>query len=396
MNTTLFFALALTVSADISPELKPKPEIIQKLKDLKPGHAVILGKADVVGEFNDTAKKWNLDKTGPQGRDFSIKMCYANDRQRALFCGANHGVPHRLNDVWEFDLASLTWAMIYAPDLNRDYMGLGKDYSDVEFKDGTFITKRGGPGIIAHSWWGLSYDSDSKRLFLMNTWVTERKKMAVLIGAKPEDLTECPPLWSFDTVSKTWKFHRTEKPYPLAPFGGMMEYLPTLKKTMWHTNNWQMQASWTYDLKTNQWTNINANGDKKVFEKQATQPEQVGYYDPKREMIIAHRHWETSHYSVKDNAWKQVINEPKDSTVVPYGHDAFAPMYWDANSGHGLLVEFKTGTIWSYDPDAIRWKKLTYEGDPIPKGGKKLAYADPTHNALIIIDGTTVWAYRYQ
>ena len=57
-------------------------------------------------------------------------------RTRALFAGANHGSPHRLNDVWEFDLPSLTWAMLYAPDLPRGYADLGKDTSDVEFKDG--------------------------------------------------------------------------------------------------------------------------------------------------------------------------------------------------------------------------------------------------------------------
>jgi hypothetical protein len=57
-------------------------------------------------------------------------MVWAPERKRALYCGANHGVPHRLNDVWEFDLPSLSWVMLYAPDLPRDYAGMGKDFSD--------------------------------------------------------------------------------------------------------------------------------------------------------------------------------------------------------------------------------------------------------------------------
>ena len=137
-------------------ELLVNETVAAKIKALKPNHAVLVGEAKVVGDFNEVAKRWNLHKTGPRGRDFTIKMVWAPERRSVLFCGANHGVPHRLNDVWEFDLSALTWFMLYAPDNPRDYTGLGKDFSDVEFKDGILITKRGGPAIIAHTWWGLT------------------------------------------------------------------------------------------------------------------------------------------------------------------------------------------------------------------------------------------------
>ena len=39
---------------------------------------------------------------------------------------------------------------------------------------------------------------------------------------------------------------------------------------------------------------------------------------------------------------------------------------------------------------------LAPEGDPMPTGGKRLAYVDPALNAVVVIDGTTVWAYRYR
>lgn len=395
MNTLPLLLLATTLGAGIEPSLPAKTAIIEKLKSLPPGRAILLGKADVVGEFNETAKKWELDRTGPRGRDFSIKMVFAADRQRALFCGANHGVPHRLNDVWEFDLPSLTWAMLYAPDHNRDYAGLGKDPSDVEFKNGTFVTKRGGPGIIAHTWWGLTYDTDRKRLLMMNTWVTDQKKMASLLGAKPEDLATCPPLWSFDPATKKWEYHRTEKPFPVAIFGGMLEYLPPMKQTMWHANNWQMHGSWLYDAGKNAWQNARANDDPKAFETEAPEPEQVGYYDPKRKQLIVQRHWSTHHYDIMTNRWKRVRQDPKDSTEVPYGHDAYSPMCLDEPTGQGLLVEFKTNTLWSYDPETVKWKKLAPAGDPMPTGGKRLAYADPVAGVFVIIDGTSVWAYRH-
>jgi len=388
--------LFLMLASPIVAAEPAKPDVIAKLKALKPNHAVLLGKADVLGEFNDTAKRFNLHKTGPQSRDFTIKMCWAADRERVLFCGANHNVPHRINDVWEFDLGTLTWNMLYAPDNARDYTMLGKDYSDVKFRDGLFITDRGGPGIIAHTWWGLTYDETRHELLFMNTWVTDKKKCAELLKANPDEVYNGPPLWGFDPAKKTWKAYKQEKPYPVAIFGGLLEYIPDLKSTVWHANNWQMHGTWKYDGKANSWVNLKSNGDDKTFVKEAAEPEQVGYYDTKRHQLIIQRHKSTHHYDVKSNAWKKVIAEEKDSEKVPYGHDAFSPFYYDAKSGHGILMENKLNRLWAYDPEKTTWTKLQPEGDPMPTGNRRLAYCDPKHNVFVLIDGVTVWAYRYQ
>ena len=241
-------------------ELPVNEKVAAKIKALKPSQAVLLGEAKVMGDFNEVAKHWNLHKTGPRGRDFTIKMVWAPERQRVLFCGANHGVPHRLNDVWEFDLSRLTWLMLYAPDNARDYTGLGKDFSDVEFRDGIFITKRGGPAIIAHTWWGLTYDPKRRMMLFMNTWVTNKKKMVELLGDDPAKLYAGPPLWGFSPESGRWRMLKTPSPAPRPIFGGWLEYVPELKGTLWHANNWQMRASWLYDAKAGSWRNLQANG----------------------------------------------------------------------------------------------------------------------------------------
>jgi len=219
--------LALPVVAEekksaLEPALAARADVAAKLRGLKPGHGVTLGEAAVVGEFNETARRWQLHKTGPRARDFTLKICWAPDRKRAFFCGANHGVPHRLNDVWEFDLPSLTWVMLYAPDLTRGYNDLGKDTSDVVFSDGVLSAKRGGPAVIAHTWWGLTYDPARRELLFMNTWVTNRKKAVEALGGDPSELYEGPPLWSFDPWSRKWKAIKTDKPRPRPIFGGML------------------------------------------------------------------------------------------------------------------------------------------------------------------------------
>ena len=108
--------LAGSVAGTIEPALAPDPAVLRALARLERNQAVVLGNARVVGEFNQVARRFQLDRTGPLGRDYSIKMVWAPDRKRALFAGANHGGPHRLNDVWEFDLGALTWVLLYAPD----------------------------------------------------------------------------------------------------------------------------------------------------------------------------------------------------------------------------------------------------------------------------------------
>jgi hypothetical protein len=67
-------------------------------------------------------------------------------------------------------------------------------------------------------------------------------------------------------------------------------------------------------------------------------------------------------------------------------------MYHDPISGDGLLVQFQTTTLWSYNPDARLWTKLSPEGAPMPTGNRRLAYFDPAHDVFVVIDGTTVWA----
>lgn len=390
------FAAEPVPAVPVHPAVPVNEAAVVKLRSLKANHAVLLGSAQVLGEFNDVAKKYELPRTGPRGRDFTIKMVWAAERRRALFCGANHNVPHRINDVWEFDLGALAWILLYAPDNPRDYTGIGKDFSDVEFRDGILITKRGGPAIIAHTWWGLTYDPELKAMLFMNTWVTEQKKAVEQLGGDPTKLYAGPPLWAFTPQTGRWKMLATDKPYPRPIFGGLLEYLPELRGSMWHANNWQMQASWLYDAKSNAWKNLQANGASADFARHAAEPEQVGYYDSKRQLLITHRHKATAHYDPKNNAWKKVIDAPKDSETVPYGHDAYSPMVHDPVSGHGLLVEFKTHTLWAYDPEQTSWTRLRPEGDPMPEGGKRLAYFDPAHNAFVIIDGTKVWAYRRQ
>ncbi len=372
------------------------PAVARALKALAPNEAVALGAARVVGEFNETARRFGLDRSGPRGRDYTLKMVWAPERRRALFAGANHGSPHRLNDVWEFDLAALRWILLYAPDLPRNYAGLGEDSSDVEFRDGLLLTRRGGPAVIAHTWWGLTYDPVQRQMLFMNTWVTDQAAAVRRLGGDPAALYKGAPLWAFSPSEGRWSALKAPPPTPPAPFAAMLEHVPALGGSIWHMNNWQMRATWLFDAQRNRWTNLRANADSGDFHAQAPGAELVGYHDPGRGLVVAQRGRNTYHFDVARRRWSKVIAAEADSDAVPDGHDARTPFYFDQRSGHGLLIELRARVLWAYDPDRVRWTRLQPAGSPMPTGQRLLAYADAAHNVLVVVDGTAVWAYRYR
>ncbi len=376
--------------------LSPDPAVLKRIKTLAPNQAVSLGQARTVGDFNDIARHFNLDKTGPRARDYTLKMVWAPERKRALFTGANHGSPHRLNDVWEFDLAAMAWILLYAPDNPRSYSGLGHDSSDVLFRDGVLITRRGGPAIIAHTWSGLTYDPVNQRLLFMNTWPIKQDKSISRIGGDPAQRYIGPPLWAFSPATGEWSLLRTEPPVPQVPPGAMLEFVPELEGAIWHMNNWQMRATWLYKVDENQWIKLAASEKSNNFQAQAPSRELVGYHDPVRKQVIAHQGRGTFHFDTNTRTWTKVYETPDEdkSTSVPDGHDAKNVFYYDPASGNGLLIDFGSRSLWSYDPDRIEWKKLTPEGDPLPSGRRMLAYFDQARNVLVVIDDLQVWVYR--
>jgi hypothetical protein len=388
-------SLALAQDA-IRPRLEPDARVIETLRNLEENQAVVLGKARVVGDFNDVARRYGLERTGPRGRNFTVKMVWAPERKRALFAGANHATPHRLNDVWEFDLASLTWVLLYAPDNSRSYRGLGSDYSDVRFEDGILVTRRGGPAIIGHTWWGITYDPEQREMLFMNTWPADHDKAIQLVGGDPSQRFTGPPLWSFTPQSGKWQMIRTQAPWPKAPAGAMLEYVDELKGSVWHSNNWNMRGTWLFDSRSRKWTDLKPNAERADFKVQAPSLEQVGYYDPVRRILVSQRFSDTFHFELRTRTWKQVHDAPDKSDRVPYGHDARTPFYYDPVSGHGLLFDLTSSALWSYDPGRIAWTRLQPSGDPVPAGKRRLAYFDPARNVLVVIDDTTVWAYRYR
>lgn len=356
---------------------------------LASNHATMLGPAAVTGPFNETARRFSLDRTGPRGRDFSRRMVWSPSRSRALFLGANHGSPHRLNDVWEFDLPSLSWILLYAPDLPRGYGDLGPDSSDVLYRDGVLVTRNGGPAVIGHTWSGLTWDEHRKMVVFMNTWPVNVDAMVRSLGKDPSDRDRSPPLWVFDPASRQWARLPTAAPWPKAAVGALLVYVPELGGCLWHLNNWQLSATWLLRNEPLGWTKLVDAREQLDFRTQAPGRELVGYHDPVREIVVAAQGSRCFHFSTRQRRW-----QAWDVRDAPDAHDARGTFVRNPRTGGGLYVDFKAGKLWDWDPDRASWTSLAPAGPAMPAGNRTLAFADPKLGVLAVIDDTDVWIYR--
>ncbi len=155
----------------VEPVLKPDPAVLAIIKGLGENQSALLPPLKTSGPINATMKKFRMHLNGPQPRNYCRKWVWAADRKRAFFCGANAGVPHRFNDVWEYDLASNTWTLLYEPDADFNAVRRMKPEQKKAFfenvglvKDGILMTNRGAPFDPIHSWWQITYEPNMHAL----------------------------------------------------------------------------------------------------------------------------------------------------------------------------------------------------------------------------------------
>jgi hypothetical protein len=382
-----------------TPELAPDPTVTAILDALGDHSGANLPPIKTVGEWNETTRLYGMETTGPVGRDFCAKMVWAAERKRGLYCGANHGSPHRLNDVWEYDLPSNTWVMLFAPDPNKPggaaFAYWVKQVAAV--KNGVLMTKRGAPLDPWHTWWQLAYVPEMKALLWANP-LSCHAEAAKVLAVDSATLYKGPPFWLFYPEEKTWKPLKTEPPFPPKVGGAQaMEYIPDLKGPVFYTSNWFSQGMWLYDPKTNAWKDLKPNGGEDMYHgKNSPRSEAVMVYDPENRTIVAQSGKATYHYDVAANQWNKVLDEPDESDKVPRGHDARTPFGYDPAAKVCLLYSGETPEhVWAYRVKDRIWAKVKVSGPAGPQR-RNICCFDPERNVLVINDGATVWVYRHK
>lgn len=424
------------------PIYQDDPAIISIIKALKPGEVVRLPPFKVVPE--DATKYHHTFKNGPYRRDYGNKMPYAPDRKTGMYCGANHGVPHRLSDVWEYHLGGNTWHLICPPGRDAYQMRqlgitlkkLEKDpeknaeaiakisgkikewHEGCEMKDGYLQdTANGGPVRPWHTWDGITYNHVKRQLYwnVLDTQHTSKgqqlhqgkiKSYAKAMGLGPEPLLKqlkpASSMYMYDPAKKRWMRQQGEGPFPLMRgMGATLHYIPDIDATIFYcchggTPGGYTEGMWSYDANTNRWKELIPGGKVRHMVhtlKIAPADEiQVAYSTRSKKLAAVNKN-ATFIYDIAENEWSR----GKDNEA--FAHDATSVFVYDSNADVFLLLGRKGKSQWAHSPFSMyayslstdSWEKVELPLLDDSKGPEwrkftdgYTGYYDPEHNVFVL------------
>lgn len=377
-------------------ELAPDKELLAKIEALTDNSWLKLPPTKTAGEISWLDSDYRRD--GPRVRDYCNRMVWAPERKRALYCGAGHNI-HPFNDVWEYDLAANTWVCLYAPDpayrgrFSSEEEGVAWHRANVVYKDGVIRTPRGAPVRPAHTWWGLCYDPDLRRLVFWDAHkgliFTNRQLLAKALGIEETDpvLKGCGSgageAWVFTFYPETRQWREVLTKAPKAYESSQLEYIPHLK-ALW------LSSGATYLLaegKTTEWA---------MLAKSGLPGGALTAYDPESKCVVAVVGGATYTFSFAGNAWSKA-HDNSPGAVVP--HSVFC---YDTAAKRFILYTHlapkgeaaRRPQLWVCDPSGNRWTEPAPTGE-MPAGGG-MGYYDPARNVTVIYGNRETWVYRCQ
>lgn len=394
IHATILFSSRAAEKETIEPVLAPSPPVLEILNKLGDNSSAELPTIKTVGEWNAITREFGMEKTGPVGRDYTNKAVWMPDRERAFYCGANHGAPHRLDDAWEYDLLSNTWVLLFAPDPNNA-AGV------MEVKEETIPgsnekvkyaqTHRGGPTHYGHTWWAFCYDPGMKAGLWMNVGIGGSYQGYVEEQTHSKDgIYNGPPMWSFLPYEKHWKLVLSPKPFPKVPYASQMEFVPDLGGPVVVSGGWSGNGTWLYNHVTNTWKQLKPLSNEPIYES-------LMCYDSENKVLVAQEpEKSTLQYDIHTNKWEKVLSPGKDSPDAPEGMDARSTMYFDPGNGVCLLfLQATPDVIWSYSVKEKKWTKNKVNGPPCPEG-RTITYFDCARNVFVVNKAARTWVYRFK
>lgn len=304
---------------------------------------------------------------GPGVRDYCLKWVYANSRERALYCGGNHGTPHKFNDVWEYDLPSNTWIMLHKPDCDT----------------------------TGHTWWGLTYNQEKDLLYWMSPQVNGGATFthwALLQNARP-------PMAVFDPYAQTgWTVHPNKgSGFGIDPANaGALEYVPGRNIALWYASEWNGNGLWAFNLKDSTWTQRLADSYTYLQCDSCPHSEAVMNYDPANDVLVAMKDSLVYKYDLDANQWHHVLTGSGFSAS-----DFRGPMMYDTLNKVHLVYYYPTGKYMIYDAAANTLKQMIPTGNnPAVTGYETMAFYHKGLNAFVFYQSRPnpgrMWVYRYK
>jgi hypothetical protein len=350
----------------VMPMLAPDPSVTSLIQNLGDNEGTWLPDFKTQGDGLDVYSTFS--KYGPGIRGYCLKWAYAKSRERALYCGGDHGSPHKFNDVWEYDLASNTWVMLYKPD------------SDVK---------------SLHTWWGLTYDQKRDKLLWMCSACGNSCHDLCCWGSLNWPMATS--LLEYDPYAQDgWKPVPASTPNPGSTMqGGTLEYIPNRDLSLWYGCEWDGEGMWSYNANINKWTKLVDLWD--VYDKpNAPQSEAVITYNSVNDVLVGVLGSNIHAFDFSQNIWQSKgsgpFNAADSRSGFAYDLNNDIHLIWDRNNKI-YAYHYKTNTVETINPQG---------GLPNENGMAMIFY----HEALNVfvfyfhyISGSyrpQCWVYRYK
>jgi hypothetical protein len=379
------------------------------LDSLGANHSAWLPPKKTHGNFSAFLRKHHHHLRGPRLRDYCRKWVWAPDRKRALYCGGNSGVPHKINDVWEYDLPSNTWVLLWEPDPDTNRTRNMKDpdelreylnsFVKVDPESGEIMTRRGAPFDPIHTWWGLTYDPEMRALlWVMGHHHLHGRFLELNPGLRKDyrfGRLHRMRLWAYYPGEGRWEL-LPKSPRTLKGAPGILEHVPEAGGSLYYAAAHRQVAFFDGELRS--WKGFRELAPtNREFRTMSEYPSRgaVAAWDSLRKLLVVHQGKEgdpgtpaprrTYHYDPIADRWERVLTSRRG----PLGYNRVSSMTFDANCGRCFI---NADGLWSYAPGDPEWMKLRPQGPAAPAG---MVCYNREHNVLMVDGGDErVWVYR--
>lgn len=315
------------------------------------------------------------------------------DPQNHQFCifGGGHW-DYSGNEVWCFDIATLTWREMYTPDVvttQSGDQGAYNNYDNVRYP-GALFSVAGESISDANPMSKHTYDQME---FVEGLGPVVWGGYSWGDGSTTGWCANCQDTWAFNFTSANWQYlYNGTNPSPnTTPGVGSTAF--SIEENLLYVL--AQGVTWTFNPADNSWTQLTTNGSAPYS------IEMTMEYDSNRNVLYTFGGtWPDNpnlyRFDIASSTWTQLTPDgsgPDTSTVRGPG------MAYDM--ANDVLLIYKSGNIWAYDPNNNSWSQYTpaqrppadgwdvygrFRYDPINNGAWYHSMQDNQH---------TTWFYRF-
>jgi hypothetical protein len=281
------------------------------------------------------------------------------NHQFCIFGGGHYN--YSGNEVWCFDIESLSWNEMYPPDVltrapyDGGDQGAYNNYDNEKYPGALF--KPAGESIEAanpaarHTYDQLEYVAGLGAVLWGGiAWGDHDMAWCV----------QCEDTWAFDYVRARWRYlYDGSNPSPnVSPGVGASAYASRDHRLYAKV----LETTWLYDPEKNHWSEVRTRG---------TPPwtiEGTLEYDPNHHTLYFFggnydRNLTLWRFNIEQRHWKAL----RPDGLGPTGESSSGPgMAYDIHND--VLMIYFGGTLWAYDPDANTWASFRPEVRPSDAG----------------------------